>query len=356
MIQSSPLRVLVLGASYGLLAAIKITLAGHLVTLVCRQSEADLFIADGARVLIPTKDRKDNCLLAAPVFAGGARTVGAMGIIDPINASPDQFDLAVFAMAEPQFAAPEIASLIEKIGKTGLPCLSLMNMLPIPYLAGLGLGTAKLAPAYGSFDVWKMLRPNQLTAASPDPQAVRHESGRPNDLKVTLASNFKIAPFVSTPHQSIIARLAYDVDHSGTVDKQTAVRFVAHKSRFVALAKWPMLIAGNCRCLRNGAPVSIAQAVHSDLATSRQIYNWVANIVREIGADENDIVPFDRYASAAQSLSLSSSLARALFARAQKVERVDLLVSLVAQSLGHQSAALDKIVGDIETTLDRNRA
>ena len=349
-----PLRVLVLGASYGLLAAVKISLAGHHVTLVCRRAEADMFLADGAQVLIPTKDLADRRALKLPTIAGVTHIGGVLGVVEPAGAQPDQFDLAILAMGEPQFAAPEIASLIAKIGQTVLPCLSLMNLLPATFLAALGLDTAKLAPAYGAFDVWQTLSPSQITSASPDPQAVRLDTARPNDLTVTLASNFKVAPFVDPSHQALIVRLAHGVDH---IDgPATAVRIVAHPSRFVPLAKWPMLITGNCRCLRDGPPVSIGEAVHSELAESRQIYEWVSSIVRMIGASDNDLIPFDRYAAAAQSLSLPSSLARALYAKAPKIERVDLLVQLVAEELGQRSETLNSIVDHIETALIRNRA
>lgn len=135
-----------------------------------------------------------------------------------------------------------------------------------------------------------------------------------------------------------------------------SLRIVAHPSRFVPFAKWPMLITGNCRCLRDGPPVSIGEAVHSELAESRQIHEWVSNIVRMIGDSANDLVPVDRSAAAAQSLSLPSSLARALYAKAPKIERVDLLVQLVAQDLGQQPNALNSIVDHIETALTRNRA
>jgi hypothetical protein len=354
MTNLEPLRILVLGANYGLLAAVKISLAGHHVTLVCRRAEADTFLAQGAQVLIPSKDLADRRALTLPTIAGATHDGGILGVVEPTDAQPDQFDLAILAMGEPQFAAPEIANLMAKIGQTSLPCLSLMNLLPAAFLAGLGLDTAKLAPAYGAFDIWKTLSPSQITSASPDPQAVRLDPARPNDLTVTLASNFKVAPFVDAAPQSLIARLAHDVDH--IAGAATAVRIVAHPSRFVPLAKWPMLITGNCRCLRDGAPISIGEAVHSDLVESRQIYDWVTNIVRMIGASDADLVPFDRYAAAAKSLSLPSSLARALHAKAQKIERVDLLVQLVSQDLGHRSGMLNKIVDKIEAALARNRA
>ena len=353
MTDLEPLRVLVLGASYGLLAAAKISLAGHHVTLVCRRAEADVFLAQGAQVLIPTKDLTDRHDLTLPTIEGVAHDAGILGVVEPTEVLPDLFDLAILAMGEPQYAAPEIASLMAKIGQTGLACLSLMNLLPAPFLAGLDLDIAKLAPAYGAFDVWKTLNPSQITSASPDPQAVRLDPARLNDLTVTLASNFKVAPFADPLHQSLIVRLAHDVDH--IAGPATAVRIVAHPSRFVPLAKWPMLITGNCRCLRDGAPVSIGEAVHSDLAESRQIYDWVSGIVRMIGAGDADLVPFDRYAAAARSLSLPSSLARALFAKAPKIERVDLLVQLVSQDLGQRDDALNKIVDRIDRTLVFNR-
>src|ERR1044071_4908133 len=54
----TPYKVLLLGASYGSLLAIKLVAAGHTAKLVCLPAEAEAFNSDGARVRMPIKGRE----------------------------------------------------------------------------------------------------------------------------------------------------------------------------------------------------------------------------------------------------------------------------------------------------------
>ena len=76
---------------------------------------------------------------------------------------------------------------------------------------------------------------------------------------------------------------------------------------------------------------------------------------RALGASRDDMVPFEKYANAAQSLGSPSSAARALAAGAPHIERVDRLVQTVAAQRGLRSAAVDEIVGLVDAWLVRNR-
>ena len=67
------------------------------------------------------------------------------------------------------------------------------------------------------------------------------------------------------------------------------------------------------------------------------------------------MVPFEKYANAAQSLGSPSSAARALAAGAQNIERVDRLVQSVAAQHGKRNAAIDEIVSLVDAWLVRNR-
>ena len=51
-----PRNILILGASYGSLLGTKLLMAGHNVTLVCRQKTADLINRDGTEVRIKLRD------------------------------------------------------------------------------------------------------------------------------------------------------------------------------------------------------------------------------------------------------------------------------------------------------------
>ena len=50
-------NILIMGASYGSLLAVKLLMAGHSVRLVCLPEEAKLFNKDGAIVRMPVKGR-----------------------------------------------------------------------------------------------------------------------------------------------------------------------------------------------------------------------------------------------------------------------------------------------------------
>ena len=67
------------------------------------------------------------------------------------------------------------------------------------------------------------------------------------------------------------------------------------------------------QCIRPEAMIPIRDAVHGDIAQSRDVYEWVAALCRRLGAETEDLVPFDKYAQAAASLGRPSSAARALF-------------------------------------------
>ncbi len=52
-------NILILGASYGSLLASKIMFGGHNLKLVCLPAEADLINAEGFRVRMAVRGRKD---------------------------------------------------------------------------------------------------------------------------------------------------------------------------------------------------------------------------------------------------------------------------------------------------------
>jgi hypothetical protein len=85
------------------------------------------------------------------------------------------------------------------------------------------------------------------------------------------------------------------------------------------------------------------------------VYEWVAEVCRALGASDDDLVPFDKYANAAQGLTKPSSAARALAAGARNIERVDQLVQRVAAQKNLRLEAVDRIVALVDGWLVRNR-
>ena len=99
----------------------------------------------------------------------------------------------------------------------------------------------------------------------------------------------------------------------------------------------------------------VLRPIPSRFAASRVVYQWVVNLCLLLGAKETDLVPFEKYAAAAQSLGSPSSAARALYAGAPYIERVDRLVQAIAKQKGLQLPVLDEVVNLVDAKLEANR-
>jgi hypothetical protein len=345
--------ILILGASYGSLLATRLAQAGHAVCLVCTASTRDLINREGTRVRFPLKRRADL------VEVDSRKLAGSILAAVPEDVQPAGFDLAVLAMQESQYGEPGVRQLMQRVARTGIPCLALMNMPPPPYLRRIpGLQVESLGGCFTDMQLWDAFEPGRVSLASPDPQAFRPADEPKNVLQVGLPTNFKCAPFENAAHTALLQRLASDIENTpyelAGESLELPVKLKLHTSLFVPLAKWPMLMTGNYRCIGEDGILPIANAVHDNPARSREIYDWVAALCRELGAEAGDLVPYEKYAAAASSLKKPSSAARALAAGAEQIERVDLLVQCIAAQQGSSHAEVDAIVGRVDAALMRN--
>jgi hypothetical protein len=348
-------NVLILGASYGSLFGTKLLMAGHTVSLVCTKPTADVINREGTVVRFPIKGRP------APLDISSKQLPGALSAGTPDNVNPTEFDLIVLGMQEAQYGAKGVRELMERVAESHKPCLAIMNMAPLPYLRRIpGLATDGLEACYADAGVWKAFDPAMTTLASPDPQAFRPPDQPKNFLQVGLPTNFKAARFDAEEPTQILRNLETDIEAArfdpGDGAIEIPVKLKVYDSIFVPLAKWPMLIAGNYRCIRAEEMISIKDAVHGNADQSRQVYDWVWNLCKGLGADDADMVPFEKYAKAAEGLGKPSSAARALFGGAEHIERVDCLIRRIARQQGLQSETLDEIVTLVDQRLGKNRA
>ena len=358
-------NILILGASYGSLLAIKFLAAGHHVTLTCRTATAGLINAEGIRVRLPIKGRKD-------IGTGGLLEVDSRQLPGQLLASTPElvgdlsrFSLVVLAMQEPQYRQDGIRQLMADIAKSGLPCMPIMNMPPLPYLERMQQHNARLdasacAAAYAEPGVWAGFDPALMTLSSPDPQAFRPVDEPVNVLQVALPTNFKVARFESDAHTQILRQLDADIDAIRLVVDGEAVelpvKLKVFDSLFVPLAKWSMLMTGNYRCIEDNTVIPMRDTVLGDRAGSQAVYDWVADVCVALGGSHDDLVSFDKYAAAADSLPKPSSAARALAAGATHIERVDIVVQTLAAQMGMQNATVDQTVRRVDAWLVKNRA
>lgn len=351
---SAKYNMLAMGASYGSLLGIKMLMAGHNIKFVCLPEEADLINAEGITVRLPVRGQDELIEIKSSDYAG------QVSAASPDDVDPADFDLVALAMQEPQYRSPGVRELLDKVAKSGKPCMSIMNMPPLPYLARIpGLDTSALTDCYTDATVWENFDPSRITLASPDPQAFRPPEEPANVLQVALPTNFKVARFESDDDTAMIRQIQSDIEalryDTGNGEVELPVKLKVHESVFVPLAKWCMLLTGNYRCIGVDEARSIREAVHTDLDQSREVYEWVAALCRQLGADAADQVPFEKYANAAQGLAKPSSAARALFAGAPNIERVDKLVQKIAAQQGKQWDVIDEIVARVDARLEMNR-
>ena len=349
-----PHNILILGASYGSLLASKLLFGGHKVTLICLPAEAELINAEGFRVRMPIRGRKDQIEIDSRKLPGKVSAAG------PGDVNPKDYDLIGLAMQEPQYRSPGVRELLDAVAKSRVPCMSIMNMPPLPYVKRIpGLNYEALKNAYTDPSVWDNFDPGTLSLCSPDPQAIRPPEEKVNVLQVTLPTNFKVAKFDNDKHTAIVRQLQNDIEavrfDTGDGKIELPVKLKVHDSIFVPLAKWAMLLAGNYRCVTKDGMRTAQEAVHSDIETSRSVYNFVNDLCVQLGASPDDLVPFEKYAAAAQSLTRPASAARALNNGLPYIERADKLVQGIAKQKGLSHPTIDATVALVDSRLDANR-
>jgi len=347
-------NILIMGASYGSLLASKLLFGGHNIKLVCLPTEAGLINAEGFRVRLPVRGRD------APVELDSRKLPGKVSAGGTADVDPKDYDLVCLAMQEPQYRSPGVRELLDAVARAKVPCMSIMNMPPLAYLRRIrGLDADALKPAYTDSSVWNNFDPDFITLCSPDPQAIRPPEEKVNVLQVTLPTNFKVARFPSDQHTAMLRRLQDEIEAirfdtpEGKIE--LPVKLKVYDSIFVPLAKWAMLLAGNYRCVTKDGMRTAREAVHGDIETSRSVYNFVNELCVKLGAKPEDMVPFEKYAAAAQSLTRPASAARALQNGAPNIERADKLVQLIAKQKGMSHPVIDATVALVDARLGANR-
>lgn len=344
-------NILILGASYGSLLGTKLAMAGHNVTLLCREQTAALINSEGTRVRIKLRDEDTHREISSNDLPGNVQA------ITPENADPRDYDLIALAMQEPQYSAPAVKALMKRIAEARVPCLSIMNMPPLSYLQRIpALRDVDLTACFSDASVWDGFEPGLVSLCSPDPQAFRPPEEKANVLHVGLPTNFKASSFDDPAHNDMLRELEADISALTLDGKDVPVKLRVYDSLFVPLAKWSMLLTGNYRCVTRDGVRPICEAVHGDIDASAEMYAFVDGLAQKLGADPADQVPFEKYANAAKGLLKPSSAARAIDAGAFQIERVDKVVQTIASSMGISNPTVDEIVATVDARLSGNEA
>ncbi|MGY3368660.1 hypothetical protein ACVWZL_005785 [Bradyrhizobium sp. GM2.4] len=124
-------------------------MAGHNVTLVCRAKTAELINREGTEVRIKLRDEAVHRAIFSRDLPG------KLDAVTPANVDLSRYDMVGLAMQEPQYTNHTVRVLMVRIAAAKLPCLSIMNMPPLPYLKRIpSLADMDLEEAYTNAQVW----------------------------------------------------------------------------------------------------------------------------------------------------------------------------------------------------------
>ena len=126
-----------MGASYGSLAGLQTAVRRPFDPPRCLPAEAELINAEGFRVTLPVRGRKEPVLLEFRKPPGRVTAGPATGV------DPSKFDLVGLCMQEPQYRSDGVRQLLDAVGRSGKPCMSIMNMPPLPYIKRIPVSTTR---------------------------------------------------------------------------------------------------------------------------------------------------------------------------------------------------------------------
>jgi hypothetical protein len=322
------MKVLILGSNYGLLVAAYLRERNIYFDIFTTSEEAQILETNGFTFFYKNEVcavvRPDNCW---SVFFH----------LNFINI--EKYDLVILAMQEPTFSISTLESLVKKF--SNVPILSVMNIPPSSFIRNdLGLHEVDFSGVYHSSFFLDDSLTNKLIHTSAEPQIF--SSGEEGCFHIRLKGAFRC----SFGNQKIEPRMAQLLLRP-MVRSKLPVTIKNYLSPWISVSKFPMLIAGNYRCISNGALRSISDAVQQDLKLSEAIYLEVANGLRALGAPRSCIVPFKNYSLASTDLTSPSSVARALIS-GRKIERTDKLLQHIFHAYQLPCVEIDKIVGQID--------
>ncbi len=183
-------NVLIMGASYGSLLATKLLFGGHKINdgmppgrsggVQQRRAPGCGCRSEAGRSR--SSSTRGNCRASSPPPAP-ARSIRATTIWSPL------------AMQEPQYRSPGVRELLDAVARSRMPCMSIMNMPPLPYLKRIpGLNDR---PAQTR--LYRCERVGQFRARAPDlvqPGPAGHPPARREDQRAAshVADQFQGGP------------------------------------------------------------------------------------------------------------------------------------------------------------------
>lgn len=334
--------ILIFGASYGLLIACKLLLAGYNVKVICTQEEAEILNKDGFIVKLQGYLNKE-------ITISSNELDGKIFAQTPDNMSIENIKLVFLAMQESQYFDVKIKNLMSKIADKKIPTISVMNMPPFTYLKNFNiLEMDNIKNLYQSYEVWEKFDKNFFTHSSPDPQILKPEIKKINLINVRLASNFKISNFKDNASANLLENVCSKVNNSRLVKKNSKIRIPVKlnvfNNLFIPMTKWPMLITGNYRCLTETGIITIKEAVFKNLEESKQIYEDVLKLCLLLGANEEIMINFKTYLNAVEKLNSASSVAKAVESGNKNIERVDKLIFFLSKQTNINIFKLNEII------------
>jgi len=118
-------KILVFGATYGLLIAHQLDALGFTVDIVCKEIEGKSIEKNGVAVIANQTNEDKHSRVAKNIIPKN---------INQIMAKVDEYEIIVLAMSEPYYSNTDLTLLLNRIGELNIPVLSVMNLPPLKFM------------------------------------------------------------------------------------------------------------------------------------------------------------------------------------------------------------------------------
>lgn len=323
------MKVLVIGANYGLLLVGMLLERKFKVDVLANKNQVDLLNNEGFSL---TYDEKIWDFQPSSDWQ-------AINDLKHYN-----YDLVILAIQEPSLSDPKIGNIIKSLSKNSVTFFSIMNIPFYQFLTDV-VGIKRIENSeniYSSLNFTNNIFSGRIINSNPEPQVFSEKTS--NRLSIRLGGVFRCSSLDMLGSKNIENLLR-------PINSGLPAKIKTYNSPWVSISKLPMLITGNYRCLDKLKLRSIHQSIIYDTTLSEKIYNQVSNMMRKLGAGREAIIPFKAYLKASRKLDAPSSVCKAIVEKKQKIERVDKLVQSMGQTIGFQSKEIDDVVETIDKAL-----
>lgn len=324
-------KVILFGANYSLIYALKFLQNNQSVDIVCTEEEKrefkkKLFIKYIININKKKKIKKINITKFKKIK-----------FISEKKELSKSYSICFLGMPQHAYDNPNINYIMQILIQKKIPMVSIMNLPPFNFITKIKwFKKIKLKQFYKK-NILDKIQGNYLTHSSTEPQIRKSR----NVISVNHLGKLRVARFNHAINDKILELITSKFNKIKSKD-DIPLSIKLYSSFFVPLSKLPMLVCGNYRCYDGKYFYTIKEAVLKNIIHSKVIYNEVCDLLNFAGAKRNELVPFGLYVKSLKTLNNLSSVAQNVVNK-KKIERIDKIIGISLAQIKKKNKFIKKI-------------